>query len=79
MTQITFKSQRTKVFLWVHFVANPPFQDKRCESGSLLLFEILHFRAENLVLRAKFSIAANFYSHICHRLEITAIIKSLVL
>ena len=22
---------------------NPPFQDKRCESGSLLLFEISHF------------------------------------
>ena len=22
---------------------NPPFQDKRCKSGSLLLFEISHF------------------------------------
>ena len=22
---------------------NPPFQDKRCENGSLLLFEMLHF------------------------------------
>ena len=25
------------------YILNPPFQGKRCESGSLLLLEILHF------------------------------------
>ena len=26
-----------------HHLSNPPFQGKRCQSGSLLLLEILHF------------------------------------
>ena len=37
--------------------------------GSLLLFEVLHFRGSNLVLHAKFSIEANFHFHICLSLE----------
>ena len=24
-------------------IINPTFQDKRCENGSLLLFDVLHF------------------------------------
>ena len=25
------------------YIMNPPFQDKKCESGGILLFGILHF------------------------------------
>ena len=57
---------------------NPPFQDKRCESGSLLLSEILHFWVPNLALGTKISGEANFHFHACLPFEImtTSIIQT---
>ena len=39
MLQIIKQQEDIKCFTF----GNPPFQDKRCENGSLLLFEISHF------------------------------------
>ena len=51
--------------------SNPPFQDKKCENGSLLLFEIGISRLKSCSA-CKFSPHSNFHIHVYLYSEIMA-------